>query len=363
MLDLQLKGVTFRDSKSGFAISGLSLDLLRQTHTALVGASGSGKSILLELISGERRPDLGVIQYGARDVTRLRRAKRPVLAWHRESRLVERWSVRHLLVAAARQRSLDFEDRHREIELAAEKWTLKKLMDRSIRNLSSTEQLRAHLAQIELLKPAVFVAERLFSRATASSFRFLADEFYRTLRVTGTTVVSEISSSRELDFCDRIVVMDRGAIVQQGTPKELWDRPSSPESALAIGEANLVPVTIKGVEVSSPIGWWELQAPLFEGAGVAVVRPTDFLIAGPGQDSDLIFGVEEAGFSDGMWDLRGFLTGGTHLHVRIAGSERIHKGRLIPLRFDSSRVPLFAREHSGFEGVPANAIPPIRESR
>lgn len=363
MLDLHLGGVTFRDSKSGFAISGLSVDFQRQTHTALVGASGSGKSILLELISGERRPDAGTVQYGARDVTRLRRARRPVLAWHRESRLAERWSVRHLLVAAARQRSLDFEDRVREIDLAVEKWSLATLMDRPIRDLSSTEQLRAHLAQIELLKPAVLVAERLFSRSTATSFRALADEFYRTLRVTGTTVVSEISSSRELDFCDGVVVMDRGAIVQQGTPKELWDRPASPESALAIGEANLVPVVIKGIEVTSPIGWWQLSDPPFQGTGIAVVRPTDFLIPAPGQDSDLIFGVEEAGFSDGMWDLRGILTGGMHLHVRIADAGRIHKGRLIPLRFDSSRVPLFPREHGGFEGVPVNAIPSLRDSR
>jgi len=363
MLEIHLSGVTLRDSKSGFAIRELSVDFPRQSHTALVGASGSGKSILLELISGERRPDAGIVQFGARDVTRLRRSKRPVLAWHRESSLIGRWSVRHLLVAAARQRSLDFADRVREIDLAVEKWTLARLMDRSIRDLSSTEQLRAHLAQIELLKPAVFVAERLFSRSTATSFRSLADEFYRTLRVTGTTVVSEISSPRELDFCDQVVVMDYGSIVQKGTPRELWDKPASPEAALAIGEANLVPVLVRGLEVTSPIGWWRLSSPLFEGSGMAVVRPTDFLIPAPGHDSDLIFGVEEAGFSEGMWDLRGVLTGGTQLHVRIADSGRMHKGKLIPLKFDSSRVPLFPREHEGFEGAPVNAIPSIRDSR
>ena len=363
MLDLRLSGVTLRDSRSAFTISDLSVDFPRQTHTALLGAAGSGKSILLKLISGARRPDLGAIEYGARDVTRLRLAKRPVLAWHRESRLIERWSVRHLLVAAARQRSLDFEDRIREIDLAVEKWTLARLLDRSIRELSSTEQLRAHLAQIELLKPAVFVAERLLSRATASSFRSLADEFYRTLRVIGTTVVSEISSSRELDFCDRVVVMDTGAIIQQGTPKELWDRPSSPQSARALGEINMVPIEVKGLQVTSPIGWWQLSSPAFEGMGFAVVRPADFIVPAPGQDSDLIFGVEEAGFSEGMWDLRGVLTGGTQLHVRLAPTVPIHKGRLIPLRFDSSRVVIFPGQHTSQDTRVNAVIPSIRESR
>ena len=46
---------------------------------------------------------------------------------------------------------------------------------------------------------------------------------------------------------------------------------------------------------------------IIQGSGVALVRPTDFAPAGAGEDSDVIFGVEEAGFADGRWRARGML--------------------------------------------------------
>jgi ABC-type multidrug transport system ATPase subunit len=197
------------------------------THTAIVGPAGSGKSMLLQILAGDRKPQSGQVRIGSRDVTNIKRARRPLLYTTSAIDAPSRWSVRHLLVAAARQRTIDREDRQHEIELATTKWNL--LLDRRLDTLSSTERTRANLARIEILKPAILIADRILEGANPSEN--LADEFYRTLRVIGTTVITAPSSIAELGSIDRVIVLDGGRVVQQGMPSEVYANPRSEAAA------------------------------------------------------------------------------------------------------------------------------------
>ena len=92
--------------------------------------------------------------------------------------------------------------------------------------------------------------------------------------------------------------------------------------------------------VESVIGSWEVTAPTFQGSGIALVRPGDFTLAGPGEESDLIFSVEEACFYEGSWHVRGLLSDAFMLRVTLQGSVEIHKGKLMGLRYDATRFRL-----------------------
>ena len=321
-------------------VEGHTLVFPKSTHTAIIGPPACGASTLLRVIAGDAR---GSVHIGARDVSALRRSRRPLLYVTSALDASERWSVRHLLIAAVRTRTLDREDRHHEYELAAEKWQLGALLDRRLSTLSSTERTLANLARIELLKPAILVADRPLELANPSIVARLADDIARTLRVAGTTVISAPSSPVELGLCDRVVVLDRGRVAQEGVPSQVFGAPQSEAAAMATGDVNVIPVEIRGRSVTSPIGAWELDAPPFEGSGVALARPDDFAIAAKGEDSDLIFGIEEASFRDGRWHLRGILTGGLILHVVVPRDTTVQKGRLLALRYDPSRFALKVR--------------------
>ena len=103
---------------------------------------------------------------------------------------------------------------------------------------------------------------------------------------------------------------------------------------------NRIPVMVRGRTVESPIGAWELDQPPFEGAGNALIRPEDFSLAGAGEDSDLILGIEEARFREGRWEISGFVTGGLSLRVLLPGTTNVHKGRLMALRYHPERFLL-----------------------
>jgi ABC-type sulfate/molybdate transport systems ATPase subunit len=156
----------------------------------------------------------------------------------------------------------------------------------------------------------------------------------------GTTVITAPSSIVELGAIDRVIVLDGGRIVQEGMPSEVYGNPRSEAAAAATGDVSVVPVTIRGNVVESIIGSWEVDPPPFQGSGIALIRPDDFSVAAPGEESDLIFSVEEASFYGGAWHVRGVLSGAFLLRVTLPGSLAIHKGKLMALRYDPSRFRL-----------------------
>lgn len=359
MLDVALRNVAFR-----YGVRGVTLTFPGKSHTSISGPPACGATTLLRLIAGTLTPTSGEILLGTRVVNDIKASRRPLLSVTSEIDVPGRWSVQHALVAAVRTRTLDRIDRHREYQLAAESWELVPLLERRIDCLSSTETARVQCARIELLRPAILLADRVLERVSASARERLADALYRTLRVIGATVISVPASRDELAFTDRIVVLNDGRVVQSGGAAEIFANPRDEAAAIATGEFDAIPITIRGTTVESVIGAWDVVDPPFQGNGIALVRPSDFSQAKPGEDSDLVFGVEEAGFANGRWIARGLLSGSVSLRVELPASATVHKGRLMALRYDPSRFRLLPStvEHAQ-TGIPTDVLPSLRDSR
>ncbi len=362
MLDVSLESVSFR--YDDFALRDVSVTFAKSMHTAIVGPPSCGASTLLRLIAGEIRPQRGQVRIGTRVVNDISASRRPLLYVTSGLDVSGRWSVHHALVNAVRGRTLDREDRFRELSLTASKWQLEPLLERRISTLGDSERARVHIARIELLKPAILVADRLLAGADAAAQLQLADDFYRALRIMGSTVISAPASTAELGLSDAIIVLDRGKVIQSGSAAHVFRSPVNEAAAVATGQVNVVPVTISGHRVASAIGEWTLERAPFEGSGVALARPDDFSVAVAGEDSDLIFGIEEAAFQNGQWIARGLLTGGAAIRIALPRHFPIRKGRLIALRYDPASFTLLPRE----EGDQPNAmrtdvLPSMKETR
>jgi ABC-type Fe3+/spermidine/putrescine transport system ATPase subunit len=361
VLHLSLRGVRF--AYPAFTIEA-TFEVGKGTHVALAGPPASGASTLLRLIAGEVRPQSGEILIGAHVVNTLAAARRPLLFVTSDLDAPGRWSVEHLLVAAVRARSLDREDRKRELDFAVARWGLAALLGRRLDSLSSSEGVLANLARVELLRPAVLLADRLLEHANPAVLPSLADELFRLLRVAGTTVLCAPSSRMELGLMDRVIALEGGRVAHEGTPADVYAAPATEGAAIATGDVNLIPITVRGREVDSVMGGWTVAEAPFEGSGVAVVRPDVFSIAAKGEESDLIFGIEEASFADGRWLLVGMLSGGVMLRVALPGDAEVHKGRLLALRYDPRRFTLLPRQSAApFGSVPTDVVPPMAETR
>jgi ABC-type sugar transport system ATPase subunit len=320
VLDVAIRNISLR------TVRDVSLTFRASAHTAVTGPPGCGASTLLRVIAGVERPESGVVQIGTRDVTKVAAERRPLLYVSGDLDVPQRWSVEHALVNAVRSRTLDRVDRLHELQLAATKWQLD--LTRRIATLSDSERARVHLARIELRKPAIVVADKLLRDAPQ-----LANELYRTLRVLGTTLITAPATVAELGLTDRVVVLDRGHIAQDGTAAQVFVNPQSEAAAIATGDVNAIPVVVRNGEVDSPIGSWTTKE-TFTGSATALIRPDAFAIARAGEESDFVFGIEEATFENGRWIARGLLRGALELRVALPRHEKVHKGRLLALRFD-----------------------------
>lgn len=362
MLDVTLRNVTFRHD-GGFTLRDLSHTFAGSTHTALAGPPASGASTLLRIVAGALRAQSGDVIFGQRRVNDVRQSRRPLLYAASENDIPSRWTVQHALVAAVRSRALDRQDRHHEYSLAVEKWELGPLLERRMGTLSSTEQVTVQCARIELLRPAILLADHLLDGVNPSARASLADLLHRTLRVHGTTVISAPSSREELATSDSVLALSNGRIVQHGSAADLFLRPTDEAAAVAAGESDAIPITIRGTTVQSAIGSWEVDPSPFQGDGIALVRPGDFAAARKGEDSDVIFGVEEAGFADGRWIARGMLTGGITLRIELPPGSAVHKGRLLAVRYDPARFTLLPRQREPLPASTSGVIPPLSETR
>lgn len=332
------------------------------THTIIAGPPGSGKSTLLRLITGEIKPLGGIVRIGARDATNLSPRKRPILFVSGLADVPGCWSVQHLLVASIARRSLDRAGRFTELERLVESWSLAPLLGRRLDSLSSDERLVARIASIEGRRPAVLVMERFFESSSASHCVALSNRFHRMLRGLGTTVVSELSAFDEAQFADRVIVIDEGFVIQEGTPHAVYRQPASIAAARALGTVNVLPAVVRGRIVETSAGMWEVEESAFDGEGSALIRPEDLKAVEPGDESDFIFGVEEAGFAPGGWNLRGFLPGGQVLEVFLPSTSAVRKGQLIPLRLDPARLVIVRESHPQAQ-PPASILPSRSESR
>ncbi len=364
MLEVSLHDVSFSYPDSGFALREIDLTFPPTTHTAVAGPAGCGASTLLKLIAGDLRPDRGEVRIGTRVVNDVKSSRRPLLYVTSDLDVPQRWSVQHALINAVRQRSLDRVDRQREYDLAVSNWRLSAIATRRLATLSSSERTLLKLARIELLRPGIVIADRLLEHINPSLLVSIADQFFRMLRVLGATVISAPSSRIELGLTDQVAILREGRVAQHGSAAHLYSSARDEAAAVATGEVNVIPISIRGRVVESVIGSWEVTAAAFEGRGVALARPDQFQVAAAGEDSDLIFSVEEASFTEGRWLASGILSGGFVLRVSLPAGTEIHKGKLLPLRYDGSRFALIRRDiELPAQSIPTDVVPPLRETR
>ena len=227
------------------AVHDISLEIERGTLVTLLGPSGCGKTSTLRLIAGLEHPSSGRILIDGEDVTHLSAAERDVSMVFQSYALFPHMNVLEnttygLLASGIR--------RARAEEMAAVKLAavgLKGYEQRLPSELSGGQQQRVAVARAIVLEPKVLLFDEPLSNLDAKLRRRVRDDIRALQQQLGLTVVYVTHDQEEaLAVSDRIVVMQGGHIVQDGTPRDLYERPTDRFIADFIGNANLLPVTV-----------------------------------------------------------------------------------------------------------------------
>lgn len=207
----------------------------------LLGASGSGKSTVLRMISGLIHPDEGKIQLNGKDVTKLPPQKRDTGFVFQNYSLFRQMSVAENIEFGLRIRKIPTPERIRRREELLEMVGLSGLGNRYASQLSGGQQQRVALARALAYQPAVLLLDEPFGALDVKirgQLRKTLREIQQQLHVT--TILVTHDQEEAFELADRIGVVEKGNLIEVGTPEELYHRPRTEFVANFVGGKNVL---------------------------------------------------------------------------------------------------------------------------
>jgi ABC-type Fe3+/spermidine/putrescine transport system ATPase subunit len=224
-----------------FAMRDLSLNVELGELTCLLGPSGCGKSTLLRLVSGLEPLDEGSVLFDGIDQRSLQPHTRGFGLMFQDLALFPHMDVFGNIAFGLRMQRLDrFAIQTRVEELLA-LVDLKGYGKRKIHDLSGGERQRVALARSLAPAPKLLMLDEPLSSLDRVLRESLQAQIRTILKQVGVTAIYVTHDREEaLAIADTIVVMDRGAIVQVGTPEALYAAPANALVARSMGIRNIL---------------------------------------------------------------------------------------------------------------------------
>jgi spermidine/putrescine ABC transporter ATP-binding subunit len=275
------------------AVDDVSLAVGAGEFVTLLGPSGCGKTTLLRMIAGFESPDAGRIVLNGREVTDDPPYRRPVNTVFQDYALFPHMSVARNVGYGLRIAGVRRAEIRERVADALRMVDLVEKMDRLPAQLSGGQRQRVALARAIIRQPKVLLLDEPLSALDVKLRDAMQVELKHLHQKLGITFVLVTHDQKEaLVLSDRVVVLERGRIVQCGSPAELYDAPATPYVADFIGASNLLPAIVSAVsdgDIVATAGPHSVRAPARGrrfGAGDKVllsVRPERALLAESGQ--------------------------------------------------------------------------------
>lgn len=272
------------------ALDAVDLDVQRGEFVTLLGPSGSGKSTLLNLISGMTGASDGRIEIDGRDATHLPTNQRGLGMVFQNYALMPHMTVFENIAFPLQVRKIpkpEIESRVREVLKLIQ---LEHVADRKPKQLSGGQQQRISLARCIVYRPPIILMDEPLGALDKKLREDMQLEIKRLHAELGVTMIYVTHDQEEaLAMSDRIALMRKGRIEQQGAPEEMYFRPDTLFTADFLGSSNLFQGEVDRAadRLTTPQGVLPLPAPRggapAQGQAVLMVRPESMRLAPEGE--------------------------------------------------------------------------------
>lgn len=209
------------------AVRNISVDIGEGELVVLVGPSGCGKTTTLRLVAGLETLDAGTILIGNRDVANVAPRDRDVAMVFQDYALYTHRTVHGNLAFGLQMRRMSRDEVHKRVTDVADALGLAHLLDRKPASLSGGERRRVALGRAIVRRPSVFLFDEPLSNLDAG-LRARLRTLLKTLHQESQTTTMYVTHDQQeaMTLGDRLFVMRDGAVLQCGTPLEVYGRPS-----------------------------------------------------------------------------------------------------------------------------------------
>lgn len=246
------------------ALDGVSVTAAPGEFLTLLGESGSGKTTLLRIVSGLETPsEIARLSIAGQDVSNVPASDRNCTTVFQHYALFPHMSVGENVAYGLRVRKVPQPERRRRAMEALQLVRLSDKYERRVHQLSGGERQRIALARSLVTQPAILLLDEPLGALDEKLRLEMQVELLDLHRRLGMTFIYVTHSQEEaLTMSDRVILLSQGRIVQEGPPRDLFDRPASRFVADFMGVENLFSGVLErqdGVSAVVSVGEVSLQ--------------------------------------------------------------------------------------------------------
>lgn len=219
-------------ANGGFRLSDVTFDVPQGAYGVVVGPAGAGKTTLLETIAGVVPATAGRILLGGDDLTTAPPEARRLSIVYQHAYLFPHLSVRANVEYGATSAAA--------VDDLCDRFGVTALFNRRVESLSGGERQLVALARALVRRPEVLLLDEPFSALdprTRNAARRVLRTIYYERRFTVLHVTHDFAEAGLLG--DVAIVLDRGRVVQKGTPEDVFRKPATPYIADFLGAENV----------------------------------------------------------------------------------------------------------------------------
>jgi molybdate/tungstate transport system ATP-binding protein len=263
----------------GFHLRNVTFSVETGEHFIILGPSGAGKTVLIEIIAGIIEPDSGRVFLEGEDITSLPPEKRGLAYVPQNYALFPHMSVFDNIAFGLKLRHLPKGAIERKVREVAEVLGIEHILHRKPKTLSGGESQRVAIARALIVEPSLILMDEPFANLDVQTRGRLIREMKRWRRELGFTALHVTHSFEEaVSLGDRVGVMLEGKLVQVGGVREVFSRPVSEEVARFLGFENIVEGTAEGNVLKT--NGVEIELPIEATGRVRVgLRPEDIVLS------------------------------------------------------------------------------------
>lgn len=237
---LSLRGLKW-DANGKSILSIPAFEIRRGEVISLIGPNGAGKSSLLKILALLQRPNSGELFFEGSSIDGSPLAFRRRMAMVFQDPLLLSGTVYSNVAQGLRFRRIKRDGIDHRVRYWLERFKISHLIDRNCKNLSGGEAQRVSIAHALAVEPEILFLDEPFAALDLPTRYSLAEEMGDIIRSRGISAVFITHNAEELSvFTDRICVMDRGSIIQEGEPEEVFSRPVNEVVAGLVGVENIL---------------------------------------------------------------------------------------------------------------------------
>lgn len=211
------------------------------SFVTLLGPSGCGKTTTLRMIAGFESPDEGEIYFGDQAINHLTPNKRDTAMVFQSYALLPHYNVYNNVAYGLKIRKMTKDVIKEKVTKILELVGLSGMEERMTYRLSGGQQQRVALARALVVEPAVLLFDEPLSNLDAKLRVSMRTEIRKIQKEVGITAIYVTHDQSEaMAISDSIIIMDKGKIMQIGSPREIYFNPANQFVADFIGEANFL---------------------------------------------------------------------------------------------------------------------------